>query len=49
LKEKLSAKAVKRRIEGHIQAGRLPDVQYRRAEHARGYDIRLGAQGGGEG
>ena len=49
LKEKLSAKAVKRRIEGHIQAGRLPDVQYRRAAHARGYDIHLGEQGGGEG
>jgi hypothetical protein len=41
LKEKLSARVVKRRLEEHIRAGRLPGVQYRRARHARGYDIRL--------
>ena len=45
LKEKLSAKAVKRRLQEHIEAGRLPDVRHRRTEYARGYEIHLGKQG----
>jgi len=39
LKEKLNAKAVKCRLEQHVQAGRLPRVKYRRSRQARGYDV----------
>jgi len=41
LKETLSARAVKQRLERHIEAGRLPRVQYRRSMNARGYDVEV--------
>ena len=46
LKEALSARAVKRRLEGHIEAGRLPGVRYRRTEHARGYEVQVAERDG---
>ncbi len=39
LSERLSAKAVKARLTGHIEAGRLPRIKFRRTGRANGYEV----------